>query len=105
MNRNKTIYKDSIMQICEVLNEIKTSDEIHSFLVEILTETELRTLSKRWCILKLLSEGVTQREIAKELHTSLCKLTRVAFLLKDKNAIVNKILIKEKNNAFREYNS
>ena len=49
----------------------------------------------RW-ILKMLKSGNSQREIAKELHVSLCKITRGAAILKDKNAITNKILIKEK---------
>ena len=41
---------------------------------ELLTESEIETLSKRWRILNLLNEGVSQREIAKDLGVSLEKV-------------------------------
>ena len=63
-------------------------------MLEILTKSELETLSKRWCILKKLSQGLTQREIAKEFNVSLCKVTRGAKILKDKKAITTKYLTK-----------
>ncbi len=95
MNSNKTKKDNNIMQICEAINEMKTSEEIYTFLFEVLTDAEIDALSKRWRILSMLRNGATQREIAKELHVSLCKITRGAAILKNKNAISNKILIKE----------
>ena len=95
MNSNKTEKDNNIMQICEAINEMKTSEEVYNFLFEVLTDAEIDALSKRWCILSMLHNGVTQREIAKELHVSLCKITRGAAILRNKNAISNKILIKE----------
>lgn len=84
------------MQICQAISEMKTSEEVYNFLFEVLTDAEIDALSKRWRILNLLHNGVTQREIAKELHVSLCKITRGAAILRNKNAITNKILIKER---------
>ena len=75
---------------------METSIEVEQFLNEILTESELETLSKRWRILNLLKDGVSQREIAKDLSVSLCKITRGSRLLKNKNSITAKYLIKEK---------
>lgn len=69
--------------------------EVYNFLLELLTESELADLSKRWRILELLHQGVTQRDIAKELNVSLCKVTRGARIVKTKDAIVNRFLIKE----------
>ena len=66
---------------------------------EIFTKNELDTLSKRWRILKMLSQGATQREIANSLNVSLCKVTRGSKILKNKNAITTKYLIKENKNA------
>ena len=40
----------------------------------------------------MLNEGMTQREIAKELNVSLCKVTRGSKILKDKNALIKKYL-------------
>lgn len=90
---------ENLKTISKILNTLKTSSEIYNFMLEILTEAELTTLSKRWQILRMLSNGSTQREIAKELQVSLCKVTRGSKILKNPNSIVNKILIKEKNNG------
>lgn len=88
---------NSIDEISSVLSKMNQA-EINQFLAEILTESELSVLSKRWRILNMLSEGITQREIAKELNVSLCKVTRGAKIIKLNNNIVNRYLIKEKEN-------
>ncbi|MBQ4646371.1 MAG: hypothetical protein IJB79_03385 [Candidatus Gastranaerophilales bacterium] len=81
-------------QIYKIISKIKTNADIEKFFSEIFTENELEILSKRWRILELLSKGVTQREIANELNVSLCKVTRGAKILKDKNAITTRFLNK-----------
>ena len=63
-----------------------------TILTELLTESEINVLSKRWRILKLLQSGTTQRQIAKELQVSLCKVTRGAKILNNKKAVITKIL-------------
>ena len=95
MNRNK---KSEIVDIAKLISGFKNEDDIVDFLFELLTKTELETLSKRWQILKMLNKGLTQREIAKELKVSLCKVTRGSRILKNKKSIVTKCLVKEKNN-------
>lgn len=85
---------DSISHISNIISKMD-KNEVQNFLLELLTESELADLSKRWRILELLHQGVTQRDIAKELNVSLCKVTRGAKIIKSKNAIVNKYLIKE----------
>lgn len=86
---------DCIKQISNIISKMDEV-EINMFLSELLTESELSVLSKRWRILNMLSQGVTQREIAKELQVSLCKVTRGAKIIKNQDAIVTKYLIKEK---------
>ncbi len=98
MNRNK--YKE-ISIISNILVNAKNSKEIENFIIEILTESELETLSKRWRILEMLSKGSTQREIAKELQVSLCKVTRGSKILKNKKSIAAKYLTKENNNEYQ----
>ncbi len=85
-------------QISEILSKIKSKNDLENFLLEILTKSEVETLSKRWRILTMLKEGYTQREIAQELNVSLCKVTRGSKILKDKNAIITKYLDKEFKN-------
>jgi len=77
----------NIKEISGILNKIDDSNDIYIFMQEILTESELETLSKRWRILKMLKEGKTQRDIAKELNVSLCKVTRGSKLLRNNHSV------------------
>ena len=83
---------ENIETISKALSKLNSSKEIFDFLNEVLTKSELETLSKRWRILKMLKNSSTQREIASELKVSLCKVTRGAKILKNQNAIVKKFL-------------
>ena len=84
MNRNNI---NEIAEISTILADENNSSKINNFVIEMLTKSEVETLSKRWRILKMLSEGYTQREIAKELKVSLCKVTRGAQILKKDKSI------------------
>ncbi|MBQ2643997.1 helix-turn-helix domain-containing protein [bacterium] len=79
---------ENILEISKKIKNLKTDNEIYNFLLVILTKSEVETLSKRWQILKMLKEGKTQREIAKELKVSLCKVTRGSKILKQTNSII-----------------
>ena len=85
----------NIQEISKLVKNLHTEVEIETFFKELLTESEIETLSKRWRILEMLNQGMTQREIAKELQVSLCKVTRGARILKDKDSVLAKYLIKE----------
>jgi len=86
---------ENIREISEYINNLDSTDEIFEFLKEILTDSEIETLSKRWRILTMLNDGRTQRDIAQELGVSLCKVTRGSKIIKNQNAIVTKLLIKD----------
>jgi TrpR family trp operon transcriptional repressor len=62
------------------------------FLHDILTPNEIRELCQRWRVIKMLVAGKTQREIAKTLKTSLCKITRGSKELKKKDSSFLKVL-------------
>ncbi len=96
MNRN---INNEITEIASTLAELNEVNQIRNFIIELLTKSEAETLSKRWRILKLLKEGKTQRDIAKELQVSLCKVTRGSQILKNRKSIVAKCLTKENNNG------
>ena len=99
MNRN---IKSEIQTISSILASETNSEVISGFMIELLTSAELETLSKRWQILKMLKEGITQREIAKELKVSLCKVTRGSQILKKKNSITNRYLNNNKGEIKNE---
>ncbi len=83
---------ENILEISEIFTKLKSKEEVYSFLLELLTESELIDISKRWRILKMLWDGCTQREISSELNVSLCKVTRGAKIIKNKNAVTTKYL-------------
>lgn len=83
---------DEMLEISKAIRKLKTDNEACSFLEEILTKAELADISKRWRILKMLNEGCTQREIAKTLNVSLCKITRGSQIINGKNAVSKKCL-------------
>lgn len=83
----------SIEELSLLLSDM-TKKEIKAFLHEILTDSEIVDLSKRWRILKLLNKNFTQREVAKELGVSLCKVTRGAKILKKQNAVTKNMIRK-----------
>lgn len=83
---------ENIKEISKIIKNLKNEDEIFGFFKEILTPSELGTLSKRWRILNMLNSNIVQREIADKLNVSLCKVTRGAKILKDNNSIIKKCL-------------
>ena len=83
---------DSIKEISKAINNLKSDSKVYNFLLEILTESEVETLSKRWRIVNMLMQGKSQREISKELKVSLCKVTRGAKILKSKNSVTKEII-------------
>ena len=92
---------DNIKEIARLLAETNQPQLIQEFLESILTPAELVAISSRWEIVKMLDKGVSQRKIAKELHLSLCKITRGSKELKRENSPMKKMINKvdiDKNN-------
>ena len=90
MNRNtdkKCFINEDFAQVLAALNN---PEDVKKFLSEILTDAENLALAKRWEILQMLTNGSSQREIAKTLEVSLCKITRGAKILKNQDGIVSK---------------
>lgn len=85
----------NIKEISKLIHGLESETQICDLLSEILTESELETLSKRWRILCMLAQGKTQRDIARDLNVSLCKVTRGAKILKNENTIVTKYFMED----------
>jgi TrpR family trp operon transcriptional repressor len=67
---------DRIDEIALVLANTHDAEQIAEFLRSILTESEVKEVSSRWELVKLLNEGMSQRKISEKLGLSLCKITR-----------------------------
>ena len=94
----ETFFMENIKEITKTISCLKNDKEIYSFLLELLTESELADISKRWRIIKMLNDGFSQREIAANLNVSLCKVTRGAKIIKNKDSVCTKYLNKDIKN-------
>ncbi|MBN2513403.1 MAG: hypothetical protein JXB18_10730 [Sedimentisphaerales bacterium] len=87
---------NGMKQLCSALCQIRDAEQMEHFLNEIMTLAELHDLTLRWELMRKLSQGVPQRQIASEMGISLCKITRGAKILKNKDSITRKFLIRKK---------
>lgn len=82
----------TIAEVARLLARIDDERLMEEFLTELLTPTEIRRIEQRWDLVKLLEEGVSQREIARRLGISLCNITRGSRELKKPGSAFKTIL-------------
>lgn len=82
---------DRIADIARVLAGLRDAKTVEHLLRELLTEREADRLSLRWDIVRCLSEGKSQRTIARQLGVSLCKITRGARELKQRESVLKRV--------------
>jgi TrpR family transcriptional regulator, trp operon repressor len=77
---------ESMREIARALAATKDPQTILHFLNSLLTPNEIREIASRWELVKLLDRGHSQRQIARRLGLSLCKITRGSRELKKKDS-------------------
>ena len=70
------------IEVLTVLCNIDEPEKMQRFLLDLLTPNEIEEIGRRWELIKLLADGVPQREIAKQLGISLGKISRGAHEMK-----------------------
>lgn len=83
---------DRLADIARILASMTEPQAVERLLRELLTASEAKKLSLRWEIVRLLSEGRSQRAIAHQLGVSLCNITRGAQELKKRESVLRKVL-------------
>lgn len=83
-------------ELLAIMRGVKDEQQLNDFLVDILSPKEYEEIVKRWQIVKQLNNGVSQRQIAKNLKISLSKITRGSRMLLNKNGGFNQLLKKKK---------
>lgn len=68
-------------ELYELFASIRSPKEAELLLKDILTPQELDSIAERWQLIQMLSEGVTQRDIADKLDISISKITRGSRML------------------------
>lgn len=71
-----------LQDVYELFASIKNKREAEMLMNDMLTLSELNSLSKRWWEVQELAKGTTHREVAKKLGISISKVTRGANILK-----------------------
>lgn len=80
--------------ISEMSRALSNSDPalIEEFLYSLFTASEADEIAKRWALVKQIANGRPQREIAKDLGLSLCKITRGSRELKKESSAFKRML-------------
>lgn len=66
----------NINDLAQALSQVKSEAEMLDFLKGLLTLGELEEIARRLQIVKLLKEGLSQREIAEKLKVGIATVTR-----------------------------
>lgn len=83
---------ENLGELARAFAVTQDSDLIEEFLRSLLTPAETADIAARWALVKALDKKIPQREIAKELGLSLCKITRGSKELKKENSSFRRML-------------
>ncbi|MDR2160412.1 MAG: trp operon repressor [Treponema sp.] len=90
--RDERQIKENFSDLAGALARTGSRELIESFLYCLLTPAEVADIAIRWALVKDLERGIPQREIAKNLGISLCKITRGSRELKKPDSAFRRIL-------------
>src|SRR6056297_2467678 len=88
-NMDNTLHWDEKKPLGELAAALAACDDAHmieNFLSGLFTEAEVGEMGKRWSLVRLLEDGMSQRNIARSLNLSLCKITRGSKELKKEDS-------------------
>jgi len=85
---------ENIKEMSRTLSRVKDKNLMEDFFYCLLTQAEIADIAGRWALVKALQQNRSQREIAKDLGISLCKITRGSRELKKKNSAFIKVMKK-----------
>jgi TrpR family trp operon transcriptional repressor len=83
---------ENLAELAQTLANTGDGPLIESFLRCLLTPAESADIAARWALVKSLKLKIPQRDIAKDLGISLCKITRGSRELKKPNSAFERLL-------------
>lgn len=86
MEESETIRITAFNELCTALSRAEDPKLVGDFLSCLLTPSELQEVSSRWALVREIDAGTTQREIARKMGLSLCKITRGSRELKKEDS-------------------
>jgi TrpR-related protein YerC/YecD len=80
----QTASADEARALCEAILALRDIGEARRFLADLCTPAEVRALSERWHVARLLNEGrLSYRQISEATGVSTATIVRVARFLRD----------------------
>ena len=70
------MLQNKVKIIANTIVNLHTTTELVDFLTGILTESEIEELNKRLQVIKMLKDGRSHRDIAKQLKVGIATVTR-----------------------------
>jgi TrpR family trp operon transcriptional repressor len=92
MKIDDPVVEENLSDLAAALAGTSDSSLIKDFLRCLLTPAETADIAARWALVKALDQKTPQREIAKKLGLSLCKITRGSRELKKPGSAFQKML-------------
>jgi TrpR family trp operon transcriptional repressor len=92
MKSDDPVVDENLSELSSALAETGDALLIKSFLRRLLTSSEIADVAARWALVKALEQKTPQREIAKTLGLSLCKITRGSKEMKNPDRAFQKML-------------
>ena len=92
---NTTLHWNEEHPLRELARALAACDDpamIEEFLASLLTPAEVPEMGKRWALVRLIDDGMSQRNIAKNLGLSLCKITRGSKELKKDHSAFRRMI-------------
>lgn len=74
---NSTMKEEYIDLLCKAILSLETEKEVHSFLVDVCSHAELKAISQRIVVAKMLSEKCVYNKIIEETGASTATISRV----------------------------
>ena len=92
MKKNNPVVEENLLELATALAKTNDANLIKDFLHCLLSPAEIADIATRWALVKALAKKTPQREIAKTLGISLCKITRGSREMKNPNKAFQKML-------------
>jgi TrpR family trp operon transcriptional repressor len=92
MKSDDPLVPENIAELARILAKTNDQDLIEDFFRCLLTPAEIADIAARWALVKSLDQKIPQREIAKTLGLSLCKITRGSRELKKPHSAFRRML-------------
>ena len=91
--------EENLAELAGALADTSDSGLVRDFLRCLLTPAEIADIAARWALVKALREKIPQREIARDLGISLCKITRGSRELKKPGSAFQRIFMQQGSQA------